>query len=175
MRSNTTAQFNRNLSSKKVDNFYVSFLDFPENYENILGREVKSIDRPTISFNNSEIAHKGVMSYKNTRIVFDAISVTFFDDSRGLINNLIYRQILRQSMNGENNHRFNVRIEVYSEEDKLVEFYELKGCFFKSVSHSQQIYDSSTNNEITVDIQYETITFDNDDLAINEYEESLLA
>ena len=80
----TQAEINRSLSTKTVDKFYVSFYEMDNNVSNILGREVQSVERPTITFNEFEIRNKGIKQMAEARLEYQSITINFFDDSSSI-------------------------------------------------------------------------------------------
>ena len=164
MSHNTLAEINRSISTKKVDHFHVSFLRLDENTSNILGREIISIERPTINFMEFEMRNKGIKSVGEGTIEYQQISIQFHDDDQSLVNKCLYEQIKRQTYVSQpkieiDTITFDVLVKVFSTNDKLVEQFTLKDCYINSLSHSEQIYSDSTNNIITVTISFNELDY----------------
>lgn len=163
-----TEQINRSLEPKRVDQFYVTFLDIPENVSNILGRQVKSIQRPALSLKQSELMHKGKPRHDHAFIEFAETSITFWDDDQSLVIRSIYEQLYRQLGNGDysreesfHNARFRVKTKVFSASGDVVEEFTMMKCFIASVQHSENIYnDSEQTNEITIDVRYDDVQYE---------------
>lgn len=162
----TTAEINRSLEPKRIDQFYVKFLEMPDNDSNILGRQVTSIERPSLTLQQTEINHKGVPIYHHGNVLFNEISIVFIDDDCSLVNKVLYDQIVCRQMGrgkgekGFTEARFSIQIECYSANGTPIESYRLKQAFFTSISHSQQIYsDSQGMNEITVGVRYTDLEY----------------
>src|SRR4030066_245320 len=125
---------NRSLLNKTVDSFYVSFYGMNSNIANILGRQVRSLERPVINFNNYDIIHKGVKQHGNGTLFFETISIEFVDDENSLANFVLYDQIKRQT--GVNSpsfedSKFQIGVKIYDSRDRVVEEFTLKGCFIQ--------------------------------------------
>lgn len=147
---------NRSISKKKSDHFSVSFLRI-DNPKNILGRQVKSIERPSITFGQFESYGKGGRQAHTTRqVTINDISITLFDDQWSLCTKALYNQIEKQYSEPVT---FDIKVDVYGINDEIVESFTCLGCSIISISHSEQIYSQSTNNEIilvcnVVDVKY---------------------
>lgn len=161
----TQQEINRSLEPKRVDQFYVTFLELDDNHSNILGRQLKSIDRPNMTLQTSEQYNKGVPIYHHGRIEFNEISLIFIDDDSSLVNKIIYNQLVCNQMGKGNTQgftaaRFSLKIKCFNAAGKIVEEWKLKNCFFMNISHSQQVYaDAETPNEITAQIRYDDIEY----------------
>ena len=158
----TTAEINRSLTPKTVDKFYVSFYMMPDNISNILGREVMSVSRPNITFNEFEVRNKGKKIVGNAFIEYQPIDVVFYDDMNSLITRAIYEQIKRQtgvSTPSFSDARFEMKVKLYSPEDKIVEEFTIKDCHINSINHSEQVVNDSTNNMITMSISFNDLDY----------------
>lgn len=158
--TDTLIETNRSLLSKTVDNFYVKFLGFTDNDSNILGRQVYSIERPSMVFNPIQIWYKGkptnITSRKADPQEFAAV---FKDDTESLAMKVIYDQLRRQTSTksdpfGDNGYVFQVAIGIYSGNEEVVEKIVAKQCFISNVTHSEEVYSDSTENMITVTFTY---------------------
>ena len=159
---------NRSLVPKKIDNFYVKFF-LPENVSNLLGRAVKSITRPTVTWETSNTFHRGQQYVDKGKPRFNPIMVTLTDDESGLASMIIYAHLMRQQniladLYGRENvidreYRFDIKVETYDSRDRVTESYILKNCFFSEIEHSQPVVQGSENNEIMVQVSYDNIDF----------------
>jgi translation elongation factor EF-G len=155
-------EINRNLISKKVDNFYTSFYSMPENLQNILGRQVISVERPTIQFNAYDMYNKGVKRTGNNKIDFQAISIQFADDDQSLASRSLIEQVKRQ--NGIDapsfeDSKFELNVKVFNAEEDNVEEFTLKRCFILTITHSESVMTDSINNTINVVVQFDGVDY----------------
>jgi len=156
----TIKQHNRNLAPKKVHKFYVKFFGMEDNSSNILGRQVKSIERPSLSFTVSENRHKMHVRNDVAEIEFDTITIEFNDDIGSLTTKALYNQITKQSYNKVGEYLFSIKVDVYSSDVDIAESFELKHCFIQNITHSQHIYaDNESNNTISVTVGFETAEY----------------
>ena len=159
-----SGELNRSLQNKKVDSFYVTFLRLPvtENTSNILGRQVVSIDRPTINFNISENYTKGVRQSFNNKIEYDPVTIVLDDDENSLVIRSIIEQIKRQNgINSPsfNDSKFDVNVKCFDSLENNVEEFTFLGCFVSNISNSTAIYTDSTDNQITITLTFNTIDY----------------
>jgi hypothetical protein len=148
---------NRSLVNKKIDNFYVSFFQLPENIGNILGRQVASIERPSPTFTPIEIRKNGVKQQQIGSMEFADIAVTFKDDNYSLVVAALYQQLYRQAAGDAS--RFAIGVKAYDAEDTVIEEFTLTNCYIVNISHTENIYSSSTDNQITVSIAFDTVDY----------------
>lgn len=169
MAQTKTHTINRSLTTKKVDQFYVEFLDMPDNISNILGRQITSIERPTITFREFEYSYKGAAIHDHGKLEFSAVSAVLLDDDKSLTIKAVYDQLYRQLGTGTNispseafeNARFLLRVKCFSGSGDLVESFDLLKCFITGVTHSEQVYsDSTTPNTITLSIRYDNVQYE---------------
>lgn len=147
---------NRSLEDKKSDSFEVSFYGLDANIANVLGRQVKSISRPNFAFLVTEYrVHKGQKIYDTGRIDFQPIDVVIADDESSIVTNAIYRQVFRQrELQNVLDASFEIRVKVRNNREQVVESYVLKQCTIESITHSEQIYEDSQPNTITLGIRF---------------------
>lgn len=168
-----------NNKNKKSDSFQVNFLKLPENFTNVLGRQVKTIDRPNITFDINNIHHKKNRYVDTGKIEFQPVSVEFFDDENAVTSMLLYYQIFRQlnkapDINNiseeqrrdhmERDVKFDIEIKFFNSLDQMVEAYILHNCIITDISHSMSDVSGDTPMSITT-----TVAFDN--VSINLLEE----
>lgn len=160
------SQTNATLTAKKTDEFYVSFLQLPENVSNILGRQVRGIDRPSINFDQAPVGHKNVKQQTVGQILFDPLQIEFIDDANSLALTALYSQIFRQAGSKVNpddkvgdDARFSIRVDVYGPDQTVVEHFTLLGCLITTINSSQGIYSSAEDNIISVSVVYDMIDF----------------
>lgn len=162
MTDRTIKEVTRPLVDKVVDQFYVKFFQLPENISNILGRQVESVERPSLNFNMSENFNKNVKQNLPGKIDFQPITIIFKDDDASLVAAALYKQIERQ--NGVyapsfERSKFEIQVEVFSSDDKKVEEILIKKCFISGISHSEHIYSGSEKNRITVTLAFDTACY----------------
>ena len=160
----SSSEVTRPLINKKGDQFYIKFFRLPENYSNILGRQVKSMERPVVNFETHDIFNKGVKNTGTDKIGFDSVSITFADDDASLVNRVLYEQIRRQNGLSSSGYTdslsFEIVVETYDANDNLVEKITLQECFVRSVTHSEAIAASSDDNIITAEIIFNGLCYD---------------
>lgn len=157
----TINQINRNLIDKTVDTFYVSFYRMDNNAANILGRQVKSIERPNLTFTYTETRNKATQRFNGSRIEFAPISIVFADDSSSLTTKALYEQVYVQNHIVESDDlMFEIKVQAFDGQENAIETFTLRDCFIESISHSQQMVESTTNNEITVSVRFSNVDYD---------------
>jgi hypothetical protein len=154
-------QVNRSLLDKTVNSFYVSFFGIPENDANILGRQVTSIERPTVTFNGYDVFQKNKRIRGNSTIYFDDLTISFKDDDESLVTQALYNQVYRQAGRPINSTdelcedaMFRVNVKVFNSQDKVIEEFTLKDVYVVSVAHSEQIYADAMSNTISVTLAF---------------------
>lgn len=168
---------NRNNNSRKVDQFYVTFLKLPENVSNLMGRQTKRITRPNLSFQTSMIKRRHNSYEDMHQVRFEPVNLTMFDDENGLLSQYLYIQLFRQMNRGKDvfgrwpeldrDYRFDVKMELFNSTGKQVEGYILRNCFISSIEHTDLETTEETDAEITI-----TLTFDNIDFfVVDDYVE----
>lgn len=155
--------------SKRIDNFYVKFYNVPENYSNVLGRQVKAITRPSLRFSQFEQRQRQSIQKAKGKIEFDEITITFKDDAESITSMILYAQIMRQANRhsdifGQNdggkerNYKFDLEVEMYDPTGtRVVEGYKLSECWIMSIDHSDPLMSDSSENEITVVLNFDNI------------------
>lgn len=158
--------------NRLADRFYVKFLGFPENLSNVLGRQVKNINRPEIRFEESDVLRRGNQYKEKGFARFNPISIIFWDDEGAIVSSILYAQVMRQlnqhsdvmgiSPDGNpdlRNYRFDIKVELYNSEDRIIESYIHRGCFLTEVTHDPQDIDDDSNVTITATIAYDNIDY----------------
>lgn len=168
---------NRSLTPKKVDNFYTKFLKIPENISNLLGRQVKSITRPTVTIETSSTFYRGQQYIDKAKPRFNPISVTLQDDEAGITSMILYAHVMRQEnvladLYGRENvldrdYRFDVKVETFDARDRVTESYVLKNCMVSEIEHTQPIVQGEEDNEIIIMLSYDNIEFN----ILDQYDE----
>lgn len=163
--------YQKSTNVKRSDRFSVKFKGIPENVGDILTREVKSVERPSVSLNFDNQPHKGKPIYHNLAAEFQPIRITFFDDDNSLVSGILYAQIFRQlnkhvdllqrdisSVKGERVYKFDIEIELYNTNGDAVEGFVLKECFINSLIHTDPIIgDDEQTNEINITVVYNDV------------------
>lgn len=153
-------QVNRPLLDKTVDTFYVSFYRMDNNAANILGRQVKNIGRPNLTFNYIETRNKGTQRFDSSRIEFAPVSIVFADDSSSLTTKALYQQLyIQNNIIQSDDKMFEIKVEAFDGQDNVIESFVLRDCFIETLSHSQQMVDTTTKNEITVDVRFSNVDY----------------
>jgi len=159
------SDINRALLPKKVDSFYVSFFGLPENTANILGRQVKSLERPTLTFPPAAMYNKGKRQQVVGNLEFADLSIVFEDDNNSLVIQALYYQLYRQAgrLPGQptgNDAKFEIGLKAYGAGDNaIIEEFTMKACWIANITHSENIYADSTANLITVTIAFDDVEY----------------
>lgn len=166
---------NRNDQTKKSDRFYVKFFAINENVGNYLGTQVKSINRPEVTIDTIKHQRKGAEYSDTGALRFSDLRITLSDDEESLTSMLLYAQMLRQKKRyaGEFDHifasntlrqfqdgetyKFGIQVEMLNSRTEVTEGYIYRDCFITSISHSQNMYDTATSNDITITLSYDNI------------------
>ena len=158
----TKTEVTRSLGVKTGEKFYVSFFGMPENLSNILGREVQSVSRPNLTFNEYEIRNKGRKVTGHGYIDYQPIDVVFYDDSTSLISRALYEQVkLQTGVNSSdgNTIRFRMQCKVYSIADEHVEDFTIMDCHILSIGHSEFLVQDTPKQIITVSITFNDLCY----------------
>ena len=169
---------NRNNKNRKADQFYVTFFKLPENVSNLFGRQTKSIGRPSLQFQTSNINRRYNQYTDMHQVRFDPVNIVMFDDENGITSQALYIQLFRQMNRGEDvfgrwpeldrDYRFDIRVELFNASGERTEGYVLKNCFFSEISHTEvNTTDEDTDNEINLTVTYDNIEY----LIVDEYVE----
>ena len=155
-------------TNRKLDNFYAKFFKIPENASNQLGRQLKEISRPDITFNTSEYRHRGNKFKDKQNTEFEEITCQFFDDEEGFTNAIILLQAFRQrnkhtdAYGNYNNpdtrdYRFDIEIEYMNEKGDITEKWLYQSCFISNISYGENATDDDGDNVINVTIQLDNV------------------
>lgn len=150
--SKDTVQINRPLHTKKQNEFLVEFYGMPENIGNILGRQVKSFELPTMMFNRSEHFHRGKKQNFSDTMEFEDINITFRDDEGNLTLRALYSQIRRQykfqGPRADKNFKFDIGVKAFSTTGDLIHEMVMKNCLLISVAHTEMLPTASDEMEL---------------------------
>ena len=147
MTTTNQKEINRSISKKKSDQFAVYFYRI-DNPKNILGRQVKTFERPTITFGQSDQFHRGIRVPNGTsQLSYGEFTITFYDDQWSLCSKAIYDHISNQI---SSRSTFDIKLDIYGINNEIVETHLYKDCTIISVSHSEHSYAQSINNEISI-------------------------
>ena len=178
-RPQTTKELNRNNNNRKSDQFYVRYLGLPENVSNLFGRQTKSMGRPSITLETTNINHRSNRYTDMQQVRFEPIEVVMFEDENGLTSQAIHIQLFRQINRGKDifgwwdeeddgNFRFDIGIDLYNSNEEITESYVLKNCFISNVDFDQvNITDEDTEPEIRLTVEFNNIDY----TIVNEYVE----
>lgn len=160
--------------NRKNDNFYISFYGLPENISNVLGRQVKSVTRPTFEMQSVDVRHRAAVYKDKQNMIFTPVSIAFYDDDASVTGTFLYMQLFRQQnkyldkfgkMDLDRNYRFDVKVETYNAHNQVTEGFILKDCFLQSINHSDPVIADSSDCEIVVMLEFDNI----DILVFDEY------
>ena len=170
-RPETAKELNRNNKNRKSDQFYVRYIGLPENVSNLFGRQTKSMGRPSVRFETTEVGHRSNRYTDMQQVRFDPIEVTLFEDENGLTSQALYIQAFRQVNRGEDifgrwkqeddgNFRFDIAVDLYNTEEEITESYVLKSCFISAIDHDDiDITDEESEAKIRVTIEVSNIEY----------------
>lgn len=158
-------------SVKRSDNFVIEFLKFPENVSNVLGKQVKSFSRPSITFTPTETKRRGFTYKDKGSVSFSECSMVLWDDENSVTSALLYVQIFRQlnrwkDLNGipsevmkpeERDYRFDVKITLFNALDEEVEAFVMKNCFIGTLNHDDPSMTEDTETTISLTLEYDNI------------------
>lgn len=160
---------NLNNRSKQSDSYYVSFFRLPENISNVLGKHLKTITRPNISFEVATTTKRGHQYKDKQQVRFSDISLVFDDDENSIVNMVLYAQMLRQlnkhsdifGVDNPNpkdrNYKFDIKIELYNSDKKPTEGYVFKDCFISEINPPEGSIIEDRGNQIQVTLVCDNI------------------
>jgi len=164
----TTRNLNRNLQSKTSNKFYTKFLGLDHNSTNILGRQIISVERPSVNFTAIEHRNKESITKHTTVAELEPITMEFRDDISGNTIRSLYDIIFAQA--AKTQEAFEIKVDIQDHNGIIIEGYTLKECFIQNISQNQLNYTSSENSIITITVYYHNIdytsTFEYDDKSI---------
>lgn len=160
-------------NNRRNDNFYVTFYGIPENIANVLGRQLKSITRPTFEMMTTDVRHRGSIYKDKQNMTFTPVSIAFHDDDASVTGSFIYMQLFRQQnryvdkfgLSDTGDYRFDIKVETYNAHNQVTEGFILRSCFIQSVNHSDPVISDSSNCEIIIMVEFDNV----DVLLFDEY------
>lgn len=162
-----------NNKNRLIDNFYAEFFRMPAPTGNMLGRQLRSLTRPTISFTVDTQRQKG-FTYKNKGDVnISGVTLVFHDDEESITSTLLYIQMMKQlnkydGVFGDDiklrDYKFDVRVRMYNANKDVTETFTMKNCFITEVNYPENAYENDTESYITVSIE-----FDNLDIELGDH------
>lgn len=163
-------KINRNNSTKRVDNFYVSYLRLPDNIANILGRQTKRISRPIVRFEESETKKGRHQTNHINQVRFDPIRISLDDDEGSLISQFVYAHTFKQlylidtpskwkHLLHEVDYQFDIKVQIMDMTGKVVDGHVLKNCTITEVEMTELSVESDENAAIELTIRYDDIDF----------------
>lgn len=155
------------------DNFYTKFMKLSENTSNVLGRQVKSISRPDVSFEVNDTKMRGYAYSDKGFVRFTPVTIEFFDDENSVVSSLLYAQVFRQLnkhtdlMNvlpeniipRDRDYKFDIDVQLFNSLDSETERYILKNCFISRISHLQPEMTTDEQTIITVEVSFQNIEY----------------
>jgi len=172
---------NSNNNNKRNDSFYVKFFNFPEDVSNYLGKQIKRFNRPTISFETSTMSFRNSKVSRSGKLDLPQFTMTFNDDSTGIVSMLLHAQIMRQlkmqpNIFGQTNQgfdlhddRFDLEVVMWGETKSVTDSFRLRRCYITNIDYGDLTVDDDTDSEITVSVVY-----DNYDVKIFDRYHSLI-
>jgi hypothetical protein len=157
--------------SKLFDRFYIKFPGLPENFSNVLGRQVRTFNRPNITFEETEIKKRGYQYKEKGYVRFNPITVVFWDDEGSMVSSILYAQVMRQlnkhvdifgrepdSDPDNRDYRFDIQYDILTADDKVIESFVLRNCFLTEINHDPLTIDDDGEVTITAIFAYDNIS-----------------
>lgn len=132
-----------------------------------LTKQVMNVTRPGVSFDNIELhVYNSKINYAG-RYTWTDISLVVRDDATGEVSRLVGEQIQKQfdffeqsSASSGIDYKFLARIEILdggngANEPRILETFELSGCYLQNTVYSNTDYSSSDPIDITLTIKYD--------------------
>jgi len=132
-----------------------------------LTKQVMNVTRPGVSFDNIELhVYNSKINYAG-RYTWTDISLVVRDDATGEVSRLVGEQIQKQfdffeqsSASSGIDYKFLTRIEILdggngANEPRVLETFELTGCYLQNTVYSNTDYSSSDPIDITLTIKYD--------------------
>lgn len=132
-----------------------------------LTKQVMNVTRPGVSFDNIELhVYNSKINYAG-RYTWTDISLVVRDDATGEVSRLVGEQIQKQfdffeqsSASSGIDYKFLTRIEILdggngTNEPRVLETFELSGCYLQNTVYSNTDYSSSDPIDITLTIKYD--------------------
>lgn len=157
---------NMNEKNRRNDAFYVTFLGIPENISNILGRQVKSLTRPTFEFMITDKRYRGEVYKDRENLNYTPMSVTFYDDENSIVSAFLNMQVFRQlnkqtdkfgRWGVDRDYRFDIQIQLFNSSKQCTEEFIVRRCFIQSLNHSDPDISDDSDCEITVMFEFDNI------------------
>jgi hypothetical protein len=155
----------------RSDSFRVEFLKFPTNHDNILGRQVKSIGLPEISFDTTPLAAGGYVASDKGIVRFADVQASFACDEGGILMGVLMGQVMRQvnrtkdNRNQKGNHntrdyKFDVKISIMNARQEITQTYILLGCFISRVQLPEMAYEQDSDLYATIVLSYDNVDYE---------------
>jgi hypothetical protein len=162
----------RSTRNRLGDTFYVQFLGLPENVSNVLGRQVRTVNRPEVRFEESEVLRRGNQYKEKGFVRFNPVSITFWDDEGAIVSSILYAQVMRQlnhhtdvmgtpadTSPDTRDYKFDIKVDLMNPEDKVIESFILKRCFLTELNHDSMNIDDDSEVMITATFAYDNIDY----------------
>ena len=165
-----TNKINRNNATKKIDNFYVSYLRLPDNISNLLGRQTLRISRPIIRFEESDVKKGRHQTNYLHQVRFDPVRISLADDEGSLTSQFIYVHLFKQldlvetsgkwdHLLGEKKYHFDIKVQIMDMTGKPVDGYVLKNCTITEVEMTELNIQTDEPASIELTVRYDDIDF----------------
>lgn len=166
-------QINKNLLDASNERFYVLFQKIPENFNNILSRQVISFSRPDLSFEVNERRYKGNQRRSTTVHQYTKVRGVFRLDDNGLILHALMSQYYRQkplardfkedaySDSSDFDPRFIIQIDTFNANHHLNGSFKLHNCLIQNIKFDKELgfMDQEVKDTVTVTFDYEGFDF----------------
>ncbi|MBG24110.1 MAG: hypothetical protein CMF22_11745 [Idiomarinaceae bacterium] len=165
----TAVMLNRANTTRQSDEFYATFLRFPDNVSNFLAKQLIRTERPTVTFETTDVSKRGARYQSTAQARFAPITMTFKDDSEGLTSRLLHTQIFRQlkkvdmsqsEIDGyDSEYMFSVRIDRFNSQREVTDSYMLVNCVITELSFSELDVGDDMESTITASLTFENVDY----------------
>lgn len=165
---------NMNEKNRRSDELLVTFFNLPENMGNILGRQVKSVTKPTIEMQTVDLRHRGATYKDKQNVTATPVNISFYDDENSVTETILFMQFFRQQnklpdrfgiSDMGRDYRFDIKIETFNSVGEITSGMVLRRCFIQTIDPSDPNMASDEETEINIMVEFDNI----DILLFDEY------
>lgn len=152
---------------RRSDKFYVNFPTMRENINNFLGKFVATFTRPRIEFDMGQTSHRSKRYVNIGQYLRSPITISFYEDSQGLVETILMSQVLRQTNqlpdnlreldNKDSAFKFDVELRYLDERNKPTGGMMLRDCVISSLEAPPFDMASEESTRIDAVIEYDAI------------------
>ena len=157
------------LMPKLRHRFRVTLLGFGAEAATELTKQVADVTRPTVNFEEMELAVYNSRVYLAGRQQLETIQLTLRDDASGFVQRLVGQQIQKQfdfveqaSARSGVDYKFTTRIEILDGgngqfDPNILETFNMYGCFVQNANYNELAYDSNEAATVTLTIRFDNL------------------